>query len=96
MPLIVFAAPFLICDPQVGVVSYALTSTSTWVPTTVVAQSDGSIKMDVSAAPVGTTSLTVAACTSDVIWGVGCSAPVPFSFVRPPVGVAPTNIKLLK
>ena len=41
----VFASPFLVSDPQSGVTSYQLTG---WSETTVTAQADGSLRMDVA------------------------------------------------
>ena len=94
IPAMVFAAPFLICDPQAGVTHYKLTGPA-WVPLTVTAQADGSIKMDLVAATVGVTSLTVAACIDAGLWpGERCSITVPFSFTRPANPVGPLNIKL--
>jgi len=93
VPSFSFAAPFLVCDPQSGVTNYKLTGPS-WVLTSVSAQPDGSIKMDVSGSTVGSNSLTIAACKSNPIWGEMCSSTVPFTFTRPgPPGNA-TNTKL--
>lgn len=89
----VSAAPTLICSPQAGVTSYRLTGPS-WVPTSVPAQSNGSINMDVSSAAVGTTSLTVRACKTDAVWGEQCSVPVPFDFNRPAPPAAASGITL--
>lgn len=69
----VFATPFLVSDPQTGVTSYQLTG---WSETNVIAQADGSLRMDVGSAVQGTTyNLTIAACN---VWG--CSTTVPFAF----------------
>ena len=87
----VYASPFLVCDPQAGVTSYQLTG---WTQATVPAQPDGSIKMDVTTAAVGTTSLTVKACKDDAAWGVLCSEAVPFSLVRPSGPSIPTGFGL--
>ena len=93
-PTMVFAAPFLVCDPQVGVTLYKMTGPA-WVPLTVVAQADGSIKMDVASAVIGVTSVTVSACITDASWpDERCSVAVPFSFTRPANPVTPKNIKL--
>lgn len=94
IPVFVSAAPFLICDPQGGVTTYKLTGPP-WVPVTVPAQADGSIKMDVTAATVGANALTVAACIVDPIWGEACSVYVPFEFSRPSSPVIPGGIRLL-
>lgn len=95
MSSLVYASPFLVCDPQAGVTDYKLTG-PTWIPTTTPAQPDGSIKMDVSAATVGANSLTVAACKTDPIWGQLCSSFVPFAFTRPSGAVVPTGFGLIK
>jgi hypothetical protein len=90
----VSASPFLVCDPQAGVSSYQLTGPA-WVPVTVPAQPDGSIKMDVSAAIVGSNAITVKACASaGSVWGEQCSASVPFVFTRPAPPATTSNIRL--
>jgi hypothetical protein len=91
-----FAAPFLVCDPQAGVTTYKLTG-PTWVPVTVPAQTDGSIRMDVATATVGTNSLTVAACAAgDTLWPAErCSEYVPFVFTRPGTPSTVGHIKLI-
>jgi hypothetical protein len=91
----VWAAPFLVCDPQSGVQVYKLTG-PVWVPATVPAQPDGAIRMDITAAEAGAiTSLTVKACKSDPIWGEQCSAAVPFEFTRPAAPPTPAGIRLV-
>ena len=95
IPALVFADPFLVCDPQTGVTSYILTGPE-WVPTSVIAQSDGSIKMDVAAASNGSNPLTVSACNDDPIWGQVCSDAVPFDLIRPVPPSTPENIKLIQ
>ena len=88
-----YAAPFLGCDPQTGVTLYRLTGPA-WVPVSVTAQPDGSIRMDVASSTVGSNSLTVAACKADAIWGELCSTTVPFVFPRPAAAAPPANIRL--
>ena len=88
-----YASPFLVCDPQTGVTDYKLTGPA-WVPVSVPAQPDGSIRMDVSGATVGSNSLTVAACKQDATWGELCSSFVPFVFTRPSAAAPPANIRL--
>lgn len=82
-----YASPFLVSDPQIGVTRYELTG---WTPTTVTAQADGSLRMDVASAVVGTTSITLKACN---VWG--CSVSVPFSIIRPASLNAPSGITLV-
>lgn len=101
MVVLLFAAPayggpFLVCDPQEGVTSYLVTGPA-WVPTEMVpAQPDGSLKMDLSSAPVGQSSLYVQACDVDEVWGVQCSISSPFVFTRPGLPSTPANLGLSK
>ena len=69
------AAPFLVCDPQAGVVGYEITGLGE--PVSFVAQADGSLKYDLASVPNGTYTLTVAACN---VWG--CSSTAPFGFSK--------------
>lgn len=90
---VVLASPFIVCDPQAGVTFYKVTGPA-WVPTTnVTAQTDGSIKMDVATAPVGSSALGFRACN---MWGTieNCSTSTPFTFTRPSVPQVPGNFKL--
>ena len=83
----VFATPFLVSDPQSGVTSYQLTG---WSETNVVAQADGSLRMDVGSAVQGTTyNLTIAACN---VWG--CSVTVPFELQKK-LPNAPSQLRLV-
>ena len=83
----VFATPYLVCDPQSGVTSYQLTG---WSETTVTAQADGSLRMDVADAVQGTTyNLTIAACN---VWG--CSTTVPF-VLQKQLPSAPSQLRLV-
>lgn len=93
IPSLGWGAPFLVCDPQAGVTTYKLTGPA-WVPATVPAQPDGSIKMDVSAATVGENALQVAACAIDPVWGEVCSDNSPFSFTRPTTPALPATLRL--
>lgn len=85
--------PYLICDAQAGVTSYKLTGPA-WVPMTVTAQLDGSLKVDVTNAIVGANALTVVAVITDPLWGELVSAAVPFSFTKPSAPVGAGNLKL--
>lgn len=87
-------APYIVCDPQSGVQYYKVSGAS-WVPTgNVPAQADGSIKMDIATAPVGTSNLSFVACKTTAEWGEVCSTATPFSFTRPQSPTAPTGLKL--
>ena len=82
-----FASPFLISDPNPGATSYQLTG---WSETNVVAQADGSLRMDVGSAVQGTTyNLTIAACN---VWG--CSTTVPF-VLQKQLPSAPSQLRLV-
>lgn len=93
IPALGLASPFLVCDPQAGITTYKLTG-SAWVPVSVPAQTDGSIKMDLAASTVGNNALTVAACIVDPVWGEACSVYVPFAYTRPGVPTGPSGIGL--
>ncbi len=82
-----WSAPFLVCDPQAGVVGYEITGLAT--PVNFVAQPDGSLKYDLSGIASGTYNLTVAACN---VWG--CSSTAPFVFTKQ-VPSAPAGLRLL-
>ena len=82
-----FAAPFLVCDPQAGVVGYEITGLGE--PVTFVAQADGSLKYDLASVNSGTYTLTVAACN---MWG--CSSTAPFGFSKQ-VPSAPAGLRIV-
>lgn len=90
-----FGAPFLVCDPQAGVTFYKLTGPA-WVPATSTAIADGSIRMDVAGATIGSNALTVQACKTDPIWEELCSSTVNFTFTRPAAPSGSANIRLIK
>ena len=81
------AAPFLVCDPQSGVVGYEITGLGE--PVSFVAQPDGSLKYDLSSVNSGTYTLTVAACN---MWG--CSSTAPFSFSKQ-IPSAPAGLRIV-
>lgn len=91
LPVFVFASPFLVCDPQTGVVKYKITG-ATFIPITVPAQPDGSLKVDVAQAPVGTTTIQVQACNG---WEE-CSTTVPFDLERPPVPLSSKGLQIVR
>lgn len=95
LPALGWAAPFVVCDPNPGVTTYKLTGPA-WVPATVPAQADGSIKMDVAAATDSKNSITVAACVGPTPdWPAErCSDPAPFEFTPTPRPVITSNIRL--
>jgi hypothetical protein len=93
MASVASAAPFLICDPQTGVQYYQITGAS-YLSGNIPAQTDGSLRVDVGAAVVGTTNLSVKACKADTAWGEVCSVSSPFALVRPVAPSASTGLKL--
>lgn len=92
----VWANPFIVCDPQTGVTHYKVTGAA-WVVSPVTAQPDGSIKMDISMAPTGTSNLNFSACATewDGIPGEVCSPTAPFSFTRRGIPATSTGVKLV-
>jgi hypothetical protein len=86
--LIVFkanAAPFLVTDPQSGVVGYEITGSIT---ANFIAQPDGSLKYDLASAPNGENDIQIAACN---VWG--CSSTVPFVFNKA-IPAAPAGLRI--
>ena len=81
-----YAAPFIVCDPQAGVVGYEITGLGE--PVSFVAQPDGSLKYDLAPVQNGTYTLTVAACN---VWG--CSSTVPFVFNKA-IPAAPAGLRI--
>jgi hypothetical protein len=65
-----FGAPYLVSDPQEGVVGYEIKGLGNTV--TYIAQADGSLKYDLATLPAGDYAATIAACN---IWGCGDSVP---------------------
>jgi hypothetical protein len=82
-----YAAPFLVTDPQSGVVGYEITGLGE--PVSYIAQPDGSLKYDLASVDSGTYTLTVAACN---MWG--CSSTAPFVFTKQ-LPSAPVGLRLL-
>ena len=85
------AAPFLVCDPQAGVVGYEITGVGNAAPVSYVAQADGSLKYDLASLPNGSYSGSVAACN---MWGCGpATAIAPFVKAVP---LAPAGVRLVE
>jgi hypothetical protein len=82
-----WSAPFLVCDPQAGVVGYEITGLGETV--SYIAQPDGSIKYDLASVNSDTYTLTVAACN---MWG--CSSTAPFGFSKQ-VPSAPAGLRIV-
>jgi hypothetical protein len=86
------SAPFVVCDAAPGVTHYTLTGPA-WMPASVPAQPDGSLKVDIAQSTPGSTSMTAKACITDPIWGVACSDAAPFAYTRP---APPVTIKAIR
>lgn len=95
IPSVLWAAPFLVCEPQAGVTHYKLTGPA-WVPTSVAAQPDGSIRLDMAVSPQGVNALTAAACITESPWPEICSTTSPFSYARPGAPTGPSNLRLIQ
>ena len=89
IPSIAFSAPFLVCNPQEGVVGYEITGLN---PETVnfIAQPDGSLKYDLASLPNGSYSGSVAACN---MWG--CSSATTIAPFVKAVPAAPAGVRLV-
>jgi hypothetical protein len=79
------AAPFLVSDPQSGVVGYEITGSIT---ASYIAQPDGSLKYDLGTLNDGTYTIQIAACN---VWG--CSSTAPFQFSKQ-VPAAPVGLRI--
>jgi hypothetical protein len=78
------SGPYLVVKPSSGVpTSYTVTG-ATWIASPVAALTDGTLSLNLTSAPVGSTTLTISGCITDTVWGQRCSIPVNFT-VTPPV-----------
>lgn len=87
-----FATSFL-TDANPGVTNYKVSNSGTvqWIQASVVAQSNGALKVSVNAAPQGSNTISYFTCKTDPIWGETCTtAPTNFTFVRPDATIAPS------
>lgn len=102
MAVPVFAAPFLVCDPQPG------QGVEWYVVTGLPSQVDGShvapdltgtygFKLDLAATPSGIVyKVKAKACKKDSTWGEVCSVDsLPFDFERPSPPLAPVTHRLV-
>ena len=95
IPSISLAAPFLVSDPNPSAVGgYSEITGAVWAPSPVNTQANGSIRVDMTAAPVGASNIQVRVCKTDSVWGVQCSSFVPFTWTRPGAPSAAGNIGL--
>lgn len=92
-PVVVSAAPWLVCDPQKGVTHYEVTFNN-GEPEEVVAQADGSLKYDVANVPVGGNTVSAKAIIKSDTWGSLESEPSPFQFTRPKAAEKPGGFGL--
>lgn len=83
------AAPFLVCDPQAGVISYNLELNGGTAINNIVAEPDGSIKYDLAGIAVGSYIVRAQACNE---WDCsGWSVDFPFTKAIPST---PANIRI--
>ena len=89
-PVIAIASPFLVCDPQAGVVEYDVNIEENGIPVmggTVLAEADTTLRFDLEGIPNGVYNARVRAFN---LWG-GSDWSLPFGFVvercNQPVGV---------
>ena len=82
------AAPFIVCDPQAGVVGYEITGLGDKI--NFIAQQDGSLRYDLASIQSGTYNLTVAACN---MWG--CSAATAADPFTKAVPSAPAGLRIV-
>ena len=88
VPVMAFASPVLVCDPQEGTTYYRITEGDNTIE--VPAQADGSLRMEMAGTSTGLHTFIIQACS---VWE--CSETVPFSFTRPVI-VKPVGIGLRK
>jgi hypothetical protein len=91
------AAPFITTNPQSGIMSYQLSGTGVvGLPTSIAAQTDGSLRLNIGTASVGSNTVNISACSNtDAVWGVLCSPALPFTFTRPGVPSTPSGVGLV-
>ena len=82
------AAPFIVCDPQAGVVGYEITGLGDKI--NFIAQQDGSLRYDLASIQSGTYNLTFAACN---MWG--CSAATAADPFTKAVPSAPAGLRIV-
>lgn len=97
-----YAAPFITVDrdltsnpPTQYIVT--LPTGQSWLPTSTPALTSGTygFKLDVGAAPVGTTNVKIKGCIIDTLWGQLCNTEQTFPLVRPSAPATMTNISLI-
>jgi len=88
---LVFASPYLVCDPQAGVDTYTVYQDGTEIATKVVAQSDGSLKYDLKNIAPGSYEFNAKACD---VWG--CSSVSVNPIQSPAPSQPPTGLKMTR
>ena len=92
------AGPYLVCSPDTGATSFNVQGLPAAIPASnlpVDPSGTYGFKLDLSALPPGSYTVTATACTTDPSWGAGCSAPsVPFSLTRPATPAIPSSLGL--
>jgi hypothetical protein len=102
VPSLVFASPFLTCDPYPtsdGITKFYLTfdgGNPILVPVAT-GTSGTNFMYDLSAIPIGQHSVVARACRDDATWGEECSdLSAPFAFTRPAKPRAPVRINIVR
>ena len=85
-----FASPFLVCDPQAGVVTYDVEMDSVLIAEDHPAEADGSIRYDMAGTTDGEHTVRIKA---ENVWGEAWSDPFVFTKTAP---LPPQLIKLSK
>lgn len=91
------ATPFLVCDqPAAGSTIptfYKLTGPA-WIPASVPAEPDGTIRVDVVSSLIGENAITVTPCINDPVWGEKCASPFPYTFYQPAAPLITSGTRL--
>lgn len=103
IPMIVWAGPFVVCDPYLSsspqpTIFIVVMDGGTASDSQPQLLADGSKRLhyDVGLVSAGNHTITVKACLDDPVWGRLCSSESPFSFTRPATLVVPANFGLIK
>jgi len=103
-PSVVFAAPYLVCDPypstdvQPTDFELVIDGGSVIISPAVDVTGGKALKYDIGGVSAGSHTVSVKACKDYDVWGRACSSAVNFTFVKPVVSspAIPANIKLSK
>lgn len=96
--IVCHASPVLVCDPNSTAIGgyYEIKEGNTVIVAKHPAETDGSVKYDLSGIFNGNHSWTVRVGKTDPIWGEMWSTTVPFAFERPAGTNPSTNYRIIK